>query len=210
LPLVVMTEQAVKDAKQLRVMLRFAQRITGSPGFGAHVRVSNWTSEAWLNGLALCALVAHIRPDLLDFDQVEFRPTRERLTAVMQVARDHLHVDGRVDVAAWCKAKLATKEMVLPYFTQLYAALINTSVPTTGAASQAAAKAAQRQTAKMLNASSPETKTELTRMFQVGGVDACAALATLLLVLLLLAICRRQGEAAVCGWEAFSIHRTFV
>lgn len=163
-----MSNKAVKDAKKLRLMLRWAQRITGSAGFGAHVKVANWNSESWLNGLAFCALVSHIRPDLLDFDEVEFKGRRERLTLVLHVAKQHLHVDSSlVDVNSWVNAKLMTKQMLLPFFSSLHNALKNTKVPTSAAASGATVKAQKRRTAKLLKASSPETKTELTRMFQV-------------------------------------------
>jgi len=158
---------AVRDAKKVRQMLRWAQRITAN-GFGSHVRVANWNSESWLNGLALCAIVSHVRPDLVDFDDLEFKTQKERLRAILDVAKSELNVDSSpIRISEWCRRKLVTKEMILPYFTSLYKALKRTAVPSTGQASVAVEKARRRRTQKLLKASSEETKAELARMFQV-------------------------------------------
>jgi hypothetical protein len=159
--------KAVQKAKQQRAMLQWAQRVTAA-GFGAHVQVRNWTSESWINGLAFCALLSHVRPDLLDFADVEFIAPRDRLLAVLRQAEQHLEVDARLlgsSAEAWCGRRIIDKDVVLPYYKVLYSALRNTRVPAAGRGS--AEKAAALRTLKLLKANSAETKAELTRMFQV-------------------------------------------
>lgn len=55
------------------------------------VKVDNFTSS-WQDGLALCALIHHHRPDLLEFDPLNKADKHKNLQLAFDIAEQHLGI----------------------------------------------------------------------------------------------------------------------
>lgn len=83
------------------------------------VKVENFTSS-WQDGLALCALIHHHRPDLLDFDSLNKADRHKNLQLAFDVAEQHLGIAKLLDVEDIADSVKPDERSVMTYISEFF------------------------------------------------------------------------------------------
>ncbi|KAL7414425.1 calponin homology domain-containing protein [Mrakia frigida] len=98
-------------------LLLWVQRKT--KGYAPEVDVKDFT-WSWGDGLALCALIHHHRPELLDYDALD-KSERERNTELaFRIAQEHLGIPRLLDVSDLCDARPPDERSVMTYVASFF------------------------------------------------------------------------------------------
>eukprot|EP00026_Physarum_polycephalum_P006920 Phypoly_transcript_06973.p1 GENE.Phypoly_transcript_06973~~Phypoly_transcript_06973.p1 ORF type:complete len:534 (+),score=118.90 Phypoly_transcript_06973:40-1602(+) len=83
------------------------------------VKVENFTSS-WQDGLALCALIHHHRPDLLEFDPLNKADRHKNLQLAFDVAEKHLGIAKLLDVEDLADSVKPDERSVMTYISEFF------------------------------------------------------------------------------------------
>lgn len=98
-------------------LLLWCQRQTAD--YKPEVNVKDFTFS-WKDGLALCALIHHNRPDLLDYNSLDKSNTRENLSKAFEVAEKELNIPKLLDVEDFVDVPKPDERSVMTYVAQYF------------------------------------------------------------------------------------------
>ncbi|KZT56334.1 hypothetical protein CALCODRAFT_524325 [Calocera cornea HHB12733] len=75
---------------------------------------------SWADGLALCALIHHHRPDLLNYDTLEKSDARAMITLAFDVAAQHLNIPQLLEVSDLADARPPDERSVMTYIASYF------------------------------------------------------------------------------------------
>ncbi|ORY97402.1 calponin homology domain-containing protein [Syncephalastrum racemosum] len=83
------------------------------------VNVVDFTSS-WQDGLAFCALIHRHRPDLLDFDSLDFNNRHQNTALAFEVAERHLGIPKLLDVEDVCDISKPDERSIMTYVAEYF------------------------------------------------------------------------------------------
>lgn len=98
-------------------LLLWCQRQTAS--YVPEVNVKDFTFS-WKDGLALCALIHHNRPDLLNYNELDKSNCRENLEKAFEVAEKSLNIPKLLDVEDFVDVPKPDERSVMTYVAQYF------------------------------------------------------------------------------------------
>jgi len=98
-------------------LLLWCQRQTAD--YKPEVNVKDFTFS-WKDGLALCALIHHNRPDLLDYNSLDKSNARENLQKAFDVAEKQLDIPKLLDVEDFVDVPKPDERSVMTYVAQYF------------------------------------------------------------------------------------------
>jgi len=98
-------------------LLLWCQRQTAD--YKPEVNVKDFTFS-WKDGLALCALIHHNRPDLLDYNSLDKSNAKENLTKAFEVAEKELNIPKLLDVEDFVDVPKPDERSVMTYVAQYF------------------------------------------------------------------------------------------
>lgn len=107
---------SVEELSAKEGLLLWCQRKTA--GY-KDVKVENFTSS-WQDGLALCALIHHHRPDLLDFDPLNKADKHKNLQLAFDIAEQHLGIAKLLDVEDIADSVKPDERSVMTYISEFF------------------------------------------------------------------------------------------
>ncbi|KAL6631173.1 calponin homology domain-containing protein [Neocallimastix sp. 'constans'] len=98
-------------------LLLWCQRQTAD--YKPEVNVKDFTFS-WKDGLALCALIHHNRPDLLDYNSLDKSDAKGNLTKAFEVAEKELNIPKLLDVEDFIDVPKPDERSVMTYIAQYF------------------------------------------------------------------------------------------
>ncbi|CED82405.1 actinin-like protein [Phaffia rhodozyma] len=103
-------------------LLLWVQRKTA--GYAPEVDVQDFT-WSWTDGLALCALIHHHRPDLLDYHRLNKNDREANTELAFKVAEESLGIPRLLEVADLCDARPPDERSIMTYVAGFFHAFSN-------------------------------------------------------------------------------------